>query len=582
MKNKSKNSNRRGVALLVVLFVVMAITILSASFIAQSDMELSVGENMVLRTEMDYLAESGMEHARGLILNPQDLSSAYWTGAVGQQLVAGSDDYYDVSVTKLGECNYRINSEAYRKKDGVKVGRSRFSSELRLDPCIAYWANTTDSQRLSSGVTINGDVYCGGSLTNSGVINGDVFSSSLNGSVVGQHKALEELALEWPRVISEDFLANYTKETIGNNYLPAGTFLPITGVQICRHNSNLEFSDAVMVDAMLIVENDLIIEGSGNAIIAPKNLPALLVGGDVIIKEGGSIDIFGLAVVNGAVRVNADAAGFNVFGGLFVEAGTIETGTDSTGNGHIINVYNAPSWEPFGGQTAGALRFDGVDDTVKDESAAAYLNGLTALTVSLWLKSDVAGSDRGLLFGKEPTGFDEELGIRCDKNGASGGGTNIITASIRTTAGYTQIESTSNVQTTDWQHVALVWESDTSLKLYIDGNLNSLSYEGPVLTGTISGIEKLVLGQGAEGNYWAGLIDDVRIYNWALSADDIYPPTDGLSGLVSHWKLDEQGSYNVMIVAAPSNSAIVAWSAEGVAEKWCQSAEAFFRSIQRQ
>ena len=582
MINKRKNINRRGAALLVVLFVVMAITILSASFIAQSDMELSVGENMVLRTEMDYLAESGLEHARGLILNPQDLSSTYWTGAVGQQLAAGSDNYYDVTVTKLGECNYRINSEAYRKKGGVKIGRSRLSSELRLDPCIAYWVNTTDPQRLSNGITINGDVYCGGSLTNGGVINGDVFSSSLNGIIVGQHKAIEELTLEWPHVVSDDFIAHYTRETIGNNYLPAGTFLPATGAQICRHNSSLEFGDAVMVDAMLIVEGDLIIEGSGNAIIASKNLPALLVGGDIIIEEGGGIDIFGLAVVNGAVRVNGNAAGLNVFGGLFVEGGTIETGADSTGNGHIINVYNGPSWEPFGGQTAGALRFDGVDDTAKDESAAEYLNGLTALTISLWLKSDVTGSDRGVLFGKEPTGFDEELGIRCDKMGASGGGSNIIKASIRTTAGYTQIESTSNVQTTNWQHVALVWESDTGLKLYINGNLNSLSYEGPVMTGTISGIEKLVLGQGAEGNYWTGLIDDVRIYNWALSADDIYPPTDGLSGLLSHWKLDEQGFYNVMIVAAPSNSAIVAWSEEGVAEKWSPSAKAFFRSIQRQ
>jgi hypothetical protein len=562
MKKKRKNSNRRGVALLVVLFVVMAITILSASFIAQSDMELSVGENMV-----------------------QDLSSAYWTGAVGQQLVAGSDDYYDVSVTKLGECNYRINSEAYRKKAGVKVGRSRLSGELRLDPCIAYWVNATDSQRLSSGVTINGDVYCGGSLTNSGVINGDVFSSGLNGIIVGQHKAIGELALEWPRVISEDFLANYTKETIGNNYLSAGTFLPATGVQICRHNSSLEFSDAVMVDAMLIVEDDLIIEGSGNAIIASKNLPALLVGGDVIIKEGGRLDIFGLAVVNGAVRVNADAAGFNVFGGLFVETGTIETGMDSTGNNHIINVYNGADWEPSGGQTAGALRFDGVDDTVEDESAAAYLNGLTAITVSLWLKSDVVGFDRGVLFSRDPTGADEELGIRYDITGEFGGGTNLIKASIKTTSGYKQIESTSNVQTTDWQHVALVWESGADLKLYINGNLDALSYEGPVgpaLTGSISGIERLVLGQGTMGSYWDGLVDDVRIYNCALGADDIYPPTDGLPGLISHWKLDEQGFYNIMIVAAPSNSAIVAWSEEGVAEKWGQSAGAFFRSIQRQ
>ena len=568
--------------MLVVLFVVMAITVLSLAFIAQSDMELSVGENMVLRTEMDYLAESGLEHARGLILNPQDLSSAYWTGAVGQQLTAGSDDYYDVSVIKLGECNYSINSEAYRKKAGVKVGRSRLSAELRLDPSIAYWANTTDSQRLSSGVMVSGDVYCPGTLTNNGVINGDVFSGALNGSIVGQHKDVGELDLEWPRVTSDDFLANYTKETIDSDSLPVGSFLPATGSQICWRDGDLELAGAVTIDAMLIVEGDLIVRDSGNVILAPKNLPALFVAGDVIIEDGGRLDIFGLAVVNGKMYVNAGSAGFNVFGGFFVEGGTLETTADSSGNSHIANVYNGPTWEPLGGQSAGALRFDGVDDKVKDESAAGYLNGLSAVTVSFWLKSDVVGSSRGLLFGKEPTGFDEDFGIRCDKAGTFSGAANIIKASIRTTAGCTQIESSSNVQTTNWQHLALVWESGAGLKLYINGKLNPLSYEGPAIAGTISGIDKLVLGQGAKGKYWDGLIDDVRIYNWALSADDIYPPTDGLAGLVSHWKLDEQGLYNIMIVAAPSNTAIVAWSQEGVEEKWSQSAGAFFRSIQRQ
>ena len=67
--NAKKNKNsRQGAALLVVLFIVMVITILSLGFLSRSDVELACGQNMILRTQMDYLAESGLEHARGLSL----------------------------------------------------------------------------------------------------------------------------------------------------------------------------------------------------------------------------------------------------------------------------------------------------------------------------------------------------------------------------------------------------------------------------------------------------------------------------------------------------------------------------------
>ena len=73
MRNKKYKTHRRGVALLVVLFVVMVITILSLGFLSRSDGELACGQNMVIRTQMDYLAESGLEHAKGLILRKQYL-----------------------------------------------------------------------------------------------------------------------------------------------------------------------------------------------------------------------------------------------------------------------------------------------------------------------------------------------------------------------------------------------------------------------------------------------------------------------------------------------------------------------------
>ena len=176
--------------------------------------------------------------------------------------------------------------------------------------------------------------------------------------------------------------------------------------------------------------------------------------------------------------------------------------------------------------------------------------------------------------------MDTELGIRYDVAGAVGGGTNGIKASIKTTTDYTHIESSSNVQTTGWQHLALVWESGSRLKLYIDGQPDPLLYDRMALSGTITGVEKLMLGRGSKGQYWDGLVDGVRIYNRALDPNEIYPPVDGLTGLVGHWELDEDATSNVGVIAAPSKTAIVVWPG-GVKEYWGSAAGAFFRRIER-
>ena len=84
MKSVKRQKNTNGVALLVVLFIIMVIMVCSVGFLSRSNVELATGQNMSLRIQMDYLAESGLEHARGIILNPQDISTEYWTGATGQ------------------------------------------------------------------------------------------------------------------------------------------------------------------------------------------------------------------------------------------------------------------------------------------------------------------------------------------------------------------------------------------------------------------------------------------------------------------------------------------------------------------
>ncbi len=343
------HSDRQGAALLVVLFIVMVITIVSLGFLSRSDVELACGQNMILRTQMDYLAESGLEHARGLILNPQDVVSEYFTGAAGQQLVAGSDDYYDLEVVRddsepTNRCNYIIDCNSYRLRNGEKIGRSNIRGELRLDPCIAYWAGS--STTISQQITINGDVYCNGNLTNNGSIGGDVFASGTitGANIEGQKNELVAQApVDWPGLVSSDFgptyyigSTSYLAEIVDANVHPMGSFNPSAGnpagIRYC--NGDLELNSQLDIKGMLVVNGTLKVKecGEGGQIIsAVKNFPALLVSGEVVIENGGTLVIEGLAQIGQRIAIDAGAvnAHIDVIGGLFIANGGIDGITSS-------------------------------------------------------------------------------------------------------------------------------------------------------------------------------------------------------------------------------------------------------------
>lgn len=330
MISMNANNNKKarpGVALLVVLFVVMAITILSLGFVSRSDVELNCGQNMILRTEMDYLAESGLEHARGLILNPQDVSADYWTGDTGLQLVSGSSDYYDVTVNRDANdlCNYIIECISYRRApDGNDIGRSRLQAELRLDPCIAYWVGA--STTISSATIITGDVYCGGTLTNcSSNIDGDAFATdTISGTITGQKNELVTTApVAEPNLAVADFeptyyinSMSYSAQQIVDVNIPA--LNPLTEVWYTAGDVNMP--GGVTINGTLVVNGDLTVSDANNFITAEPNFPALVVTGQVIMKDGSSLVIQGLAQLEQGVSIDAGAASanINVTGGLFI------------------------------------------------------------------------------------------------------------------------------------------------------------------------------------------------------------------------------------------------------------------------
>jgi cytoskeletal protein CcmA (bactofilin family) len=573
----------RGAALLVVLFVIMAITILSLGFMSRSDVELACGENMILRTQMDYLAESGLEHAKGLVLDPQDVASEYWTGAAAQQLAAGSDDYYEVAVVRddsdpTDYCNYIIDCNSYRMKAGQEVGRCSLSGDLRLDPCIALW--TGSATIIWSGVRINGDLYCNGTLENRGAINGDVFAGALTGTrtIGGRHKATTDLSLVWPRITVADFTSRYSTVVISSSSLSGVTFGPYAPPRVCYRIGDLSLGGDVQINGTLIVSGDLTVQGGGNIITAGKNMPALLVTGELTIKNAAALQINGLAVVYGRTLLGAGGANLTVLGGLFTDDGLAETAADSSSSANVGVLYNGATWQSIGGRTGGALQFDGVDDYVQTPNSLTKLQVANDYTLSVWVKPASSQKDwAGIISKCSPSGSTNHWTLQFN----SGSSKRLIVYHpdyLPSPKSWDTGISLSELAGA-WHHVGIV-RSGAVMTSYLDGIPRTT---GVWLNSPGFGDGHLNIGADrtpTPGYVYGGLLDDVRIYNRALNVNEVYPPVAGLPGLIAHWKFDESGS-NAAITAAPTKTAIITWSEQGAVQKWGQAAGAFFRSIRR-
>ncbi len=555
------NSNeKRGAALLVVLFIVMAITILSLGFLSQSDVELACGRNMVLRTQMDYLAESGVEHGKGFILNPQDVSEN-WSGCTGQQLVAGND-YYDIKVARDNSepndyCNYIIDCNAYRLKSGERTGFSSRTAKVRLDPCIGLWSGTNTV--FWPGIAIKADVFCNGVLKGADVIYGDVFAGSFSGTKTGRQYTTSELSLAWPAITIADFVSNYSVQTISSGSISGnfdGNYL---------RTGNLELAGNVQINGMLLVEGNLTVSGTAN-IIAGKNLPALYVTGDLLIQDSVSLTIEGLAAVNGRVLVNGNA-NVDTLGGLFTNGGLFETTADSSSSKAYAVLRGIPEWST--GQINGAAKFDGVDDYAEVQNEAAF-DITSQITVAAWIK--VGAFDRGY----QAIVTKGDSAWRLQRWASTNHIEFACTGLSHNT--YGNIESTKSVNDGQWHHVAGVYDGN-NIYLYVDGTLDvSKTTSGLIQTNNY----KVMIGENAQltSRYWNGWIDDVQVYNRNLDVNDIVIVKNGgtTSGLIGRWKLDESNPA-VTITAEPAKAAIVYWNG-GSKKRWGQAAGAFYKSIE--
>jgi hypothetical protein len=172
------------------------------------------------------------------------------------------------------------------------------------------------------------------------------------------------------------------------------------------------------------------------------------------------------------------------------------------------------------GQINGALNFDGSNDYVEIPDNDNSLDITSQMTITAWIKP----LDNEWLYciaAKQPSGSATDDSPGNYEFMVAGSYLNFW-YQINTEGTYAIYESTSPVALGEWQHVAVTLKIGDKVKFYINGEPTGTV--DPMDTLGIVNDEPLRIGRikSNDDTYWfPGGIDDVRIYNRALSDTEI-------------------------------------------------------------
>ncbi|MHC4539418.1 MAG: LamG domain-containing protein [Planctomycetota bacterium] len=168
-------------------------------------------------------------------------------------------------------------------------------------------------------------------------------------------------------------------------------------------------------------------------------------------------------------------------------------------------VHGNPTWQPDGGKVYGALAFDGIDDYI---STPFVLNPENSpFSVFAWIK----GGAPGQMIISQPAGATQPAAanwLMTDQEGR-------LLTELGMIARVGPLLSDVVITDGQWYRIGFVWDG-MRRALYVDDILVAEDAQGK--PGASTG--GLYIGVGKDftlGSFFSGMIDDVRIYNRAVS-----------------------------------------------------------------
>jgi hypothetical protein len=191
-----------------------------------------------------------------------------------------------------------------------------------------------------------------------------------------------------------------------------------------------------------------------------------------------------------------------------LDEGSGTTAYDKSGNNNNGALYNGVAWTT--GKFGNALSFDGLDDYVRVEHSASLVF-TNNITIEVWIyPKNVSVFWNAIVLKGSSVDWNCHLQLYYSS----------VEWSTYTT-GSNDLYSVSSLSNDVWYHIVVTYDGSTK-KIYINGRLdNSASVSGYLRSSTSPlGIGAFIDG-GNLSRYFKGIIDEVRIYNRALTAAEI-------------------------------------------------------------
>ena len=198
-----------------------------------------------------------------------------------------------------------------------------------------------------------------------------------------------------------------------------------------------------------------------------------------------------------------------VVGSWHFDEGSGTTAYDTSGNDNDGALVNGPTW--VDGKFGKALQFDETQDQYVEVPDDPSLDITGEITIEAWVKWNSAAAEHNIIVAKGTSNdYYNPYQFRVDRD------TGVVRATTPKVIGSSAWYHIDGSVDENWHHLVWTVEGSTS-RIYIDTVVDEETFDGTWTTND----EPLLIGIRGAFAPFHGIMDEVRLYNRALTAEEI-------------------------------------------------------------